>query len=195
MDTIIISLHELQEAITGMAVMAGIRLERELTMHKDNSVSLFQEELCWCRSTSSCTEVVDEPDRVCLQWHCRTSTLLWFRYPYQLDVNCMKEEGGVISQMILMWMNEHPRPCLVFGLCFFFVLFLLVGCIWSFVLFFLLFFFVEQWIAQKRIQVRSDKEGPKGRERTEGRRESGKGRFDNNKEINDALGAMTNKSH
>ena len=46
MDALIISLHELQEAITGMAVVARIRLETELAMHENDSISLLQEVLC-----------------------------------------------------------------------------------------------------------------------------------------------------
>ena len=46
MDTLIIGLHKLQETVARMAVVTGVRLETELTVHKDDGVSLLQEEFC-----------------------------------------------------------------------------------------------------------------------------------------------------
>lgn len=111
MNTLIIGLHELQEAVAGMTVMAGVRLERELTMHKDDGIPLFQEEFCRRGSTSSCAEVVDESHRLCLQWHCCSSTL--FTFSIFIPIGCESYEGRQ-GEVWLVKCTVHPRSRFLF---------------------------------------------------------------------------------
>lgn len=41
MDALLVRLHKIHEAVTGVAVVTAVRLETELTVHEDHGVSLF----------------------------------------------------------------------------------------------------------------------------------------------------------